>query len=156
MEGAFELKHNEVYQLGFRLAKKHAGQERFFNDGWYERYESWWNHLDEAKTKRTLGEHFLVLNDEEAAARNHGVYLTGGFAYGAGDEYPKINGFINRWYNRNLKIFANLARITQKPDERIVLIIGSGHLGILHHLVKASPAYELVPVRDYLGAGTRP
>ncbi len=184
LKGEFELRHNEVYQLGFRLAKKmnhpqvylvdakgeqlqpwvdpeeyakkHPGQERFFYDGWYEKYEAWWDHLDEAKTRTTLREHYLVVNDERAALLNHGVYLSGGFAYGAGDEYPKLNGFINRWYNRNLKIFANLVRITEKPDERIVLIIGNGHLGILQHLVKASPAYELVAVQDYLGTPAKP
>ena len=180
----FELGSNEVYQLGFRLAKAsghetiylvdakgkalgpwvdpakyaktHPNQKRFLKSRWYRRYESWWKEQDKAKKRRTLAEHFLVINEEENALLNHGVYLSDDFAFGHGDEYPKVDGFINRWYNRNLKIFANLIRITEKPEDRIVLIIGSGHLAILNHLVKASPDYELVPVKTYLAPSAQP
>lgn len=55
------------------------------------------------------------------------------------------------WYNRNLRIFANLLRIIEREDERILLVIGSGHLGILRHAVETSPEYQLVEVEGYLG-----
>lgn len=71
------------------------------------------------------------------------------FKVGEGDEYPGVDR-VTAWYNRNLRIFANLQRITKQPDERILLIIGAGHLPILRHTVLASPEYQLVEVREYL------
>jgi hypothetical protein len=64
------------------------------------------------------------------------------------NDYPSADQ-IAGWYNRNLRIFANLQRITEVPDERII-IIGGGHLPILRHCVMASPEYNLVEVCDYL------
>jgi len=52
-----------------------------------------------------------------------------------------------------LRIFANLQRITQSAEERILLIIGRGHLAILRHCVLASPEYDLVEVHEYLARG---
>ena len=59
------------------------------------------------------------------------------------------------WFNRNLRIFANLQRITERPDERILLVIGAGHLAILRHCVQASPEYDLVEVAEYLNPEPR-
>jgi hypothetical protein len=59
---------------------------------------------------------------------------------------------VTAWYNRNLRIFANLQRITETPDERLLLLIGGGHLPILRHCIVASPECELVEVADYLSA----
>jgi hypothetical protein len=36
------------------------------------------------------------------------------------------------------------------PDERILLIIGAGHVPILRHCVLASPEDTLVEVQQYL------
>jgi hypothetical protein len=61
---------------------------------------------------------------------------------------------VTAWYNRNLRIFRNLQRITDGPDERLLLLIGGGHVPILRHCAQASPEYELVEVTEYLGAGS--
>ena len=79
-----------------------------------------------------------------------GMYLVDYFKLGIGDELPGVD-WVTVWYSRNLRIFANLQRITETPDERILLIIGAGHLSILRHCVLASPEYDLVEVHDYLG-----
>lgn len=53
------------------------------------------------------------------------------------------------WYRRNLRIFANLNRITEKGD-RILLLFGAGHCYILRQLVMEAPGYKLVEPGDYL------
>ena len=58
---------------------------------------------------------------------------------------------MTHWYNRNLRIFANLQRITEPSDERILLVIGGGNVPVLRHCVQASPGHELVEVEVYLG-----
>ena len=56
------------------------------------------------------------------------------------------------WYNRNLRIFQNLQRITEGPGERILLVIGAGHVPIIRHAVISSPEYELVEVDQLIRA----
>ncbi len=53
----------------------------------------------------------------------------------------------------NSRIFANVQRITEGPQDRILLIIGAGHLGLLRHAFETSPEYQLVEVGDVLGPG---
>jgi hypothetical protein len=176
LAGEFELGANEVYQLGFRLARRlghdrvhlvdargrayepHVdveeyarshGQARLIDNPWDERFEQWYAFKDERKTEQTLREHLLWINEEANILKGHGHYLTGGFGVGVADEYPGVDSR-TRWYNRNLRIFANLERISTLEDERILLIIGAGHLPILRHAALASPEYELVEVSDFL------
>lgn len=176
VNGEFELTRSEVHQLGYRLAAKlghervwlvdakrrfyepwvdpdeyaaEHGQEHLVNDGWYERYEQVWREEDRTKTERTLRETLRKINRPERILRSHGVYLVGNFEVGDEDEYPGVDAK-TAWYNRNLRIFANLQRITEREDERILLIIGHGHVPILRHCVEASPAYRLVEVGEYL------
>ena len=77
------------------------------------------------------------------------------FKVGVGDEYIGAD-WATAWFNRNLRIFANLQRITERPDERILLVIGAGHVPILRHCVQASPEYELVEVQEYLRVSVGP
>lgn len=57
----------------------------------------------------------------------------------------------SNWYERNLKIFANLTRIADAAgDDRILLVIGVGHCKILRQLVQDSRDFELVEANSYL------
>jgi hypothetical protein len=57
---------------------------------------------------------------------------------------------IMNWYNRELRIFANLNRITEFPNDRVLLIVGARHLKILRDLALDSPQFCLVEVENYL------
>ena len=179
--GEFELTSNEIYQLGFRLAKK-LGHERVYavdaearyyddwidadkwardNDQakrldpiWDMRYEGLYRKGDKQKTEQTLTETFLQMNTEERLLQGHGHYLVGAFEVGdpnggANEHYPGADSTTG-WYNRNLRIFANLQRLLENKDERILVIIGAGHVPILRHAVQASPQFELVEVAEVL------
>ena len=104
---------------------------------------------DRSKTEAPLRETLLRANAADALRRSHGTYLVGPFKVGAAGAYPGPDQ-VTAWYNRNLRIFANLQRITERPDERLLLVIGAGHVPILRHCVQASPDYELAEVHDYL------
>lgn len=176
LAGEKKLTTDEVHQLGFRLGKRLGHQRLYAVDAERRFYEPWidpdeyaaehrqtgvtldpWPALytelyraeDRAKTERSLGETFLALNEEEAVLRRHGRYLVESFKSGVGAEYPGVDSKI-AWYNRNLRIFANLIRITEQKDERILLIIGADHVPIIRHAVRASPEYALVEVSDVL------
>jgi len=178
LRGDFPLPGDEVYQLGFRLAKRlghgtvscvnawdrhyepdmdlaayaqEHGQAHLLSQ-WWPRFEKLLEHGDHLKNQFSLREILLRANEADRGLKLHGAHLVDYFKLGMGDEYPGAD-WVTGWYNRNLRIFANLQRITESPDEHILLIIGAGHLPILRHCVVASPEYELVEVRDYLEAG---
>jgi hypothetical protein len=169
---------NEVSQLGFRLAErmghervwlvdvqgrhyeppidrqaiaKSWGEEARLDSRWWPAYERLAAWTDELKTRIPLLEQLLLLGSETALRASHGQYLIGGFQLVRGDEYPGPDHLAGWWYDRNLRIFANVQALIESPEERIVLIIGQGHAPILRHAAQASPEVELVEVREVLG-----
>ncbi len=199
VRGTFDLPADEVYQIGFRLARR-LGHERVYGvnawgryydppidieahvrahgldrsyldellsphtpeayaaahgqahllSQWSLRYEAAAAHEDRLKTELSLREVLLSANAEVRILRGHGRYLVDEFKVGSAGEYPGVD-WVTHWFNRNLRIFANVQRITESPEERILLIIGGGHVPVLRHCVQASPEYELVEVGTYLG-----
>lgn len=96
----------------------------------------------------SLREHLRFLNSPERTALNHAVYLA--WADSEPGDYTLPDWISGWWYNRNLRIFSNIKRITESPDDRILVIIGAGHIPILRHAVENSPKHELAEVADYL------
>lgn len=185
LSGNYELEANEIFQLGFRLAKR-LGHKRVYavdakgrsyfpqmseeeynakvnsiletvdpklieaEERWEERFNSLYRYEESLLARQTIRENYLYGNSIETLRKHHGHYLIGEFKLGRGDDYfgPDLK---TRWYNRNLRIFQNLQRITESPTERILLIIGGGHVPILRDCVESSPEYELIEVSGYLG-----
>ncbi len=169
--GRYVLPVNEVYQLGFRLAAL-SGLDRVdavdtersatrideaqrteadlvaarSADPWAARLQRINTLQDVPMTSsnyRTLRKMLLAMNAPDEIARSHAAYLVGYFK-GGGDSTYAGPDFIAGWYERNLRIFRNLQRITRGPGERIVVIYGSGHVATLQQFAKGSPEYDLV------------
>lgn len=71
---------------------------------------------------------------------------------GKGSKYPGANWVVHFWYDRNLKIYSNLTRITETPYDRILLIIGSGHVWIVQQFLEDSKKYAIESPLTYLDA----
>ncbi|GAB5535141.1 MAG: hypothetical protein Rubg2KO_13900 [Rubricoccaceae bacterium] len=56
---------------------------------------------------------------------------------------------VSTWYQRNLRIFANLTRIAE-PDDRLFVLYGQGHIPILRQLASESHAFCLEDPLPYL------
>lgn len=175
-EGHRALEPDEREQLGFRLAHRLNHPRVWAIDAWGRDYDSWelveeharrlgrrdfadvpWKarvfnlhrHDDRLKTRVSLREYLRYLNSEERLAVDHGIYLAL-FNTGRRGDYTLVDHVTGWWYNRNLRIFANLQAITESPADRILVIIGQGHLPLLRHAVQASYEHELVEVAAYL------
>jgi hypothetical protein len=177
LAGEFELKSNEIYQLGFRLGER-LGQERLYavdadarhyepridrgewvkqhdqewvdDHSWHERYDELYTWEDELKTKVPLSDYLVFLNSPERVALGHGHYLVGTFKAGDGTEYPGADHLTGWWYNRNLRIFSSILQLAREADDRVLVIIGAGHVPILQHAAQSAPDVELVAVSDVL------
>jgi hypothetical protein len=151
-----ELNHFLAEQYDFdptrdltREAEQH-GQEALIA-AWTEQLTRTLKHAERERLACTIRETLVRGNSEQALQESHGLYLTGWFKIGSGHAYPGVD-WVTAWYNRNLRIFANLQRITSSSDDRILVIFGAGHIPILRHCVLASPEYTLVEVGEYLAS----
>jgi len=175
-DGTYSLGSNEIFQLGFRLASAvglkrvyAVDAQRRFYEPWvdpdsfavahgqqalldpdltlqYERLHRW---EDQAKVHQTLRATLLHLNDPQRVLQSHGQYVIGNFEVGTANEYPGADAK-TAWFNRNLRIFANLQRLVESEHERILVIIGAGHLALLQHAARASPQFQLIELSQVL------
>lgn len=181
LNGTFSIddKRNEVYQLGFKLAKKLGHKKIFCSDasaewigveldwdnydveaylkskGQYEKstrynFQSFYELCDSLKTVQTLTEHLAMLNSPKNRLKDHQAYLTDLILEGAGDNYLGADA-VTKWYRRNLRIFSNAYDITNfDSEERLLLIYGSGHVWQLRQFFIDSPDFEYIEPIEYL------
>ena len=94
---------------------------------------------------------YIQINQDEKIRTNLRDYLRIA-RIGLQEQYPGANWVAHFWYPRNLKTFVNLTRITESENERILLIIGAGHLGFLKQIVEDSEVYHVESPLKYLKA----
>jgi hypothetical protein len=176
------LPANEIDQLGIRLAARldhdrlHAidARHRWYSDlpdgivakraralgqrdvlartrEWNRWYETTYDRGDELLREQSLAEHLLWLNAPEQLRIDHGRYLVGEIEVGGGGDYTGAD-VRTAWFNRNLRIYSNILRMQEGAGDRILVVIGAGHVPILQHLVEHSPELELLPLVDVLDA----
>lgn len=104
-------------------------------------YSTYYKWDDTQQLSHSLLESFLFMNSDKVLNRGFGAYLVGDFTLG---DVRGADALSLHWYNRNLRIFRHIQQITTSPDDRILVIFGAGHMGILKHLFECSPQYKLV------------
>ena len=168
--GEFELTRNEIHQLGFRLAGRlghdavypvdhpggvridslmaYAGEREPDLAGRFQAYIGEITALfDRMQREESILENLRFMNEPANIPRTHEPYAVQA-TLGAGDGYIGAR-LIADWYERNLAIFANRARVATR-GERVLFIVGAGHVPILRELVTAHPDMALVEAVDYL------
>ena len=98
---------------------------------------------------KTVLEQLRFHNGPESDAYHRGYLLLA--EIGKGASYPGADQ-VAGWYERNLKIAVNILRIVESPDDRVLVIFGSGHAPLLRQFLRESPDAELVDVNRYLAA----
>ena len=180
LNGEHKLTRSEEQQIGFRLAKQMGLKKLYCTDAWGNDYEdvkkitdgndsiakekfmdffysnpdstlvSFRDEVDLFKTDGILAQ-LIKSNSREYVRKGLGDYLIGIFKYET-KEYQQLGPdyVTSWWFNRNLRIFRNIQRIDAKPEDRILVIYGSGHMNLLNIFFDSSPEYELLKVNDYL------
>lgn len=106
-------------------------------------------HDDSVLARSTVTAYFAYLNTPEQAARHHRWDVMSNLEPGDGDALCEKTDLATNWYRRNLRIFTNLLEAKQ-PGDRVLLLVGAGHLQILGDLAGAYPGFCRVDARDYL------
>lgn len=168
-EGTWDLKTNEIYQIGFRLAKK-LEHPRVYPTDWMGPAEMSFGEIEDWGTEhqpklmqelfaeltdfpkiteeKTVLEYHKELNNPELIKSLHKVYVNVA-RIGTIDNNVGIK-WLSWWYKRNLIMFANLTRLIESSEERILFIVGGSHVSIVSKFLEESDICEVVPPLQYL------
>lgn len=165
LAGKHELGRNEIEQIGYRLAKE-LGHKQIYAvdvDGDFpmQRVINWakangkfepldklmqgWGTLVKEqdaflKTHTTL-QTLQYMNADARVAHDVGLYFQL-VPYGD-DGDPAGADLLAAWYQRNIRIYQNIAKLVDSPQERILVIYGAGHLGWLRQDVGNDQTVQL-------------
>lgn len=169
---------DESVQLGFRLAKMLKLQKLYAIDAQpfrfklskadsvltFEKYQNQTDssytylekpyeeeklHQDSLAYFASLNQYLAYLNSPQKQARAIGRWLVT-TKRGANSEPIGADGFITRYFNRNVRIYSNVQRMVDDKHDRILVIYGATHMYMLKQLFQASPEFKLVDVMAYL------
>lgn len=173
--GRWDLKKNEIYQLGFRIGKNLSLSQIHCVDDPGKHYEKIDSIFKDSNRLSKLEDYYYnspdtIYQPHKASAKVTSIidalyegnnpdlirerlcnYLLNPFKY---EEHPGdftgVDFETGRWYNRSLRIFRNIQRITYSAEDRILLIIGTEHLNLLNLFFDVSEEFELISPLPYL------
>ena len=108
--------------------------------------------LTELQKNGSVIDMFHFLNQEETIRALHKINNIPPLIHaqiGVADQYVGLDWLLD-WYERNLKIYVNLTRITESPDDRILLMMGAGHVGLVQRFLEDSGDYIIESPLKYL------
>lgn len=171
-------KYNEVYQLGFRLAKEMGHDSLYLFDdqtefigsltgftfdkftafakqndeGFYNRFEKdiISNYDENQKTFQSgsLLNEVLLRNSPKAQKINAQRMHSYEVRVGIQKNWMGPD-WLGRWYQRNVRMMANILKLN-KPKDRMLIIVGDNHKWVLDNLFKNTPDFSLVSSWDFL------
>ncbi len=173
--GTYSLGRNEIEQIGMRVARA-AGHETIhpidfpmmmsglrYDEVQLKRPQSNPSATagmrtlseDELRLRRlSVAENLRRMNEPVAIAEGHRAYMDllepdpeDAALYAKSD-------LLTNWYKRNIRMMTNVARISDAGD-RVLLIVGSGHLAILRDFAVESLAFCLADTLYYLRGSDR-
>jgi len=173
LAGKYTLSRNEIEQVGFRLAKDLGHKTIYPVDA--EGDFPWKRLLNYAKANgraaeldklqagvggrvkaegeflqaHTVLEMLTYVNSDARATQAVGEY----FAYVPFGEPWEYAGpdLLAAWYQRNIRIYANIVKLIDSPNERILVLYGAGHLGWLRQDAANDPSVRLRKLSDFIG-----
>ncbi|MBK9256680.1 MAG: hypothetical protein IPM42_14425 [Saprospiraceae bacterium] len=171
IEGNHKLTANEAQQLGFRLAK-YSGHKKVFcvdetgkfdfdavmqfamQNGQGQSIQTMMgtiqNHIateNKLLLESTLIQYFKHMNSPENQEMGLDWYMKLlNIADGKSFPGPEL---VSDVYERNLKIMSNIFRLTDSPEDRILVIYGNGHTAFFKSILLGSEKFDWVDVFNY-------
>ncbi|WP_439025897.1 DUF5694 domain-containing protein [Haloarchaeobius sp. DT45] len=104
---------------------------------------------DEHLHESTIPEHLHWLNHEDRLHQNHDLMFAAAMA--GTDRRYLGSELLGAWYERNLRMVENVWRATEDGDDRVLVLVGSGHVHVLRHLFDEMPMFCPVSPLPVLG-----
>lgn len=169
--GNYALTRNETDQLGFRLAKE-LGHETVYpvdvsGEFPYPRLVKYAQatgratefdalQRESAESVETLStyiashtvlEALLYMNSDEYVAEAVGSYFRLA-EFGEPWDWAGAD-LVSDWFRRNMRIYSNIVRLVDSPDERVLVIYGAGHLGWLQYAFGSNLTIRLRKLAEF-------
>ena len=168
-------KRNEIYQLGFRVAKT-LKQDRVYGIDFrntqfpydslmkamelakqttlissfnadIKHYESNYNTL--VSEQRSLKDILYFLNDDKQRQLDLSWYLEG--ANKGGDLNSTVGSFLaSEWIKRNIYSYGLIQKYTQSKDKRIMILMGASHIAVLKQLISVNTEWKTVELKTIM------
>jgi Family of unknown function (DUF5694) len=171
LAGKYTLSRNEIDQIGYRLAKEMghstiypvdvdgdfpwqrvvnyakangiAGRLDSISAGWGTMVKEQGDFL----ASHSVLEMLRFMNADARVARDVGLYFA---VARLGEPYEYAGpDLLAAWYQRNIRIYRNIAALATSPHDRILVIYGSGHLGWLRQDVANDPTVRLRKLEEF-------
>jgi hypothetical protein len=171
LAGKHELSRDEVEQIGFRLARE-LGHKTIYPvnadyDFPYQRLVDYAKangrskELDEIMggfgeqvkaqgeylASHTVLETLLYMNSDEKTAQDTSLYYRLAH-FGEPGDFAGAD-LLSDWFRRNLRIYSNVVRLVNSPDERVLVIYGAGHLAWLRRDLSSDPTLQLRKLAEF-------
>jgi hypothetical protein len=171
LAGKHELTRNEIEQIGFRLAKE-LGHKAVYGvdaDGEFpyprvvkyaqatgrsKEFEALNNEVgamvkaqNEYLASHSILDMLLYLNSDEKVAEAVGFYYRQAH-FGEAWDWAGAD-LIADWFRRNIRIYSNVVQLADSPNERILVIFGSGHTGWLQQNFASDPTIRLRKLAEF-------
>lgn len=170
LAGRYTLTRNEVDQIGFRLAKEldhptvyavdASGDYPYMRvlnyakaNGRQAEFDTMANRVGERVKAdadylraHTLLETLAHINADSSVTK----WMASDFDYvpfGEPWEYAGSD-LLGSWFQRNARIYRNILALATAPDDRLLVVYGSGHLGWLRQMVQAHGRATLRTLAD--------
>lgn len=177
-KGNYELGRNEIYQVGYRVAKEMNLDKLYpvdagnFLGDYYKsiplldsldkvsepvdaQRDKMWNRRYKAlyNTSDSFELSLTMLENFLMMAEQKTLYRMHGHYLCAGFNTVGNDGpdrLALWWYSRNLRIFNNILKTKPTTEDRIMVLFGNGHMPILRHCFQSSPEFEVVELKNLL------
>ena len=173
LAGKYTLTRNETNQIAYRLAKElgHKAVYPVDEEGDFP----WQRVVNYAKANggadkfdainasmgvlvkeqgdflqsHTVLEMYKFINSDARVAKDVAFYFAL-VPYGDPADYAGPD-LLAAWYQRNIRIYGNIARLVESPNDKILVIYGAGHLGWLRQDVANDASVKLRKLSDLTG-----
>ncbi len=173
LAGKYTLSRNEIDQIGYRLAKElghHAvypvdesgdfPYKRVANyakaNGMTEKFDALdasgdrlAKEQDDFRRSHSVLEMLEYMNSDSKAAEGIASYYAY-VPYGDPDDYAGPD-LLAAWYQRNIRIYHNIVKLIESPNERILVLYGAGHLVWLQQDIANDATVRLRKLADLTG-----
>jgi len=171
LAGKYTLTGNETNQLGYRLAKELGHKTIYPVD---EEGDFPWEHVanyakangvsekfaaagdsmaklvkeqDEFLHSHTILEMYEYLNADSMSAKGVAFYYSL-VPYGDPGDYAGPD-LLAAWYQRNIRIYHNIGKLIDSPNDKILVIFGAGHLGWLRQDAASDATVRLRKLAEF-------
>jgi hypothetical protein len=173
LAGKYTLSRDETNQIGYQLAKElghHAvypvdeegdfPMQRVVNyakaNGRAEKLDAvtaGWGTMvkeqDDFLQSHTVLEMLEFMNSDKRVEKDVALYYAT-VSYGDPSDYAGPD-LLAAWYQRNIRIYSNIVKLVESPNDRILVIYGAGHLGWLRQDIANDQTVRLRKLSDLAG-----